>query len=214
MGSQDHHAARPVSVLPIIRPFLNSRLTLASRYIISTAISAVIGPVGIFGLRTLNAAILPLMIPLVVDIDAGTWNAKLGLARSRRLTKTTLQPSFSPLSLHALHSAFNICLFPPLFFFSALYYTDIASTVSVVLCYRHFVEVYRNNSPTLLQEVVTVLLGVVSLSFRQTNIFWVSVFPAGLLVVSKVDLGLKQNDVRLSISSSQSWSLIPAHASD
>src|SRR4051812_7721932 len=33
------------------------------------------------------------------------------------------------------HTALNIALFPPLFFFSALYYTDVISTLVVLLSY-------------------------------------------------------------------------------
>lgn len=79
------------------------------------------------------------------------------------------------------HSAFNITLFPPLFFFSALFYTDVMSTLVVLLSYS----VYLNKTTvagTLLDNAAATLVGVIALLFRQTNIFWVAIFPAGLTV--------------------------------
>jgi len=80
-----------------------------------------------------------------------------------------------------VHSALNVALFPPLFFFSALYYTDVWSTLAVLLAFY----AYLANSEST--QIVTrycsaVSFGVFALLFRQTNIFWVAVFPAGLAV--------------------------------
>lgn len=82
-----------------------------------------------------------------------------------------------------VHSAVNIALFPPLFFFSGLYYTDVMSTLVVLFAYTtHLASPPSSLSPLL---VVSVLLsGILALFFRQTNIFWVAVFPAGLAVVN------------------------------
>jgi alpha-1,2-glucosyltransferase len=80
------------------------------------------------------------------------------------------------------HTAFNIALFPPLFFFSALYYTDVPSTLVVLLTYSAFTK-RGIGSWGILDEIRTVLMGVMALLFRQTNIFWVAVFPAGLTVI-------------------------------
>ncbi|KAF1940815.1 hypothetical protein EJ02DRAFT_379113 [Clathrospora elynae] len=76
------------------------------------------------------------------------------------------------------HSALNIALFPPLFFFSALYYTDVMSTMVVLLSYSGYL-----TSESVAGELSTVFIGVSALFFRQTNIFWVAIFPAGLAVV-------------------------------
>ncbi|KAF2653361.1 glycosyltransferase family 59 protein [Lophiostoma macrostomum CBS 122681] len=80
------------------------------------------------------------------------------------------------------HSAFNIGLFPPLFFFSGIYYTDVMSTFAVLLSYRVFL---RRSADTwnIRNEILSVLVGIFALSFRQTNIFWVAVFPAALATV-------------------------------
>lgn len=80
-----------------------------------------------------------------------------------------------------VHSALNVALFPPLFFVSALYYTDVWSTLAVLLAFY----AYLANSQSI--RTVTgyssaVSFGVFALLFRQTNIFWVAVFPAGLAV--------------------------------
>ena len=90
---------------------------------------------------------------------------------------------------NASHNALNVTLFPPLFFFSALYYTDVASTLSVVAFYCYFLYSHENAPRTVTRNVVLVLLGLASLLFRQTNIFWVAVFPAGIGLVHELDRG-------------------------
>jgi alpha-1,2-glucosyltransferase len=92
-----------------------------------------------------------------------------------------LQTNDQTLVLDA-HSALNIALFPPLFFFSALFYTDVMSTLTSLLAYSVFLR--KKTTPgSLFDNVSAILVGVVALFFRQTNIFWVAVFPAGLAVV-------------------------------
>lgn len=71
-----------------------------------------------------------------------------------------------------VHQTVNICLFPPLFFFYGLYYTDVLSALSVLYAYQCCLE-KRSDSHTL-------VAGLISLFFRQTNIFWVSLFLGGL----------------------------------
>ena len=70
------------------------------------------------------------------------------------------------------HAAINICLFPPLFFFYGLYYTDVLSAVSVLLVYKYFL-VERHSA-------VIIAAGLFSLLFRQTNVLWVAIFLGGL----------------------------------
>lgn len=83
-----------------------------------------------------------------------------------------------------IHIAFNVCLFPPLFFFGGLYYTDVASTLFVLVFYYHFFTIHSTGDPTLLDCIISVGLAVWSLFFRQTNIFWVGVFPLGILLLN------------------------------
>jgi len=73
------------------------------------------------------------------------------------------------------HTALNIALFPPLFFFSGLYYTDVLSTCAVLLMYRLWLEKKGG--------VWLYAVGLLALSMRQTNIFWVAVFMGGIETV-------------------------------
>lgn len=78
------------------------------------------------------------------------------------------------------HAVLNICLFPPLFFFFGLYYTDVWSALSVLITIRYH------------QKMATkylVLAGIVSLFFRQTNIFWVAIYLGGLEVARRLRRG-------------------------
>jgi hypothetical protein len=81
------------------------------------------------------------------------------------------------------NTALNVTLFPPLFFFSALFYTDVMSTLVVLLSYGALLR-RRTASWISSGSFMAVLIGVVALFFRQTNIFWVAVFPAGLAVIN------------------------------
>lgn len=81
-------------------------------------------------------------------------------------------------------TAFNIASFPPLFFFSALYYTDVMSTAAVLISYQALLEAIAKPQKTWSDDLIAIVSGLVALLFRQTNIFWVAVFPAGLTVVS------------------------------
>ena len=69
------------------------------------------------------------------------------------------------------HVAFNICLFPPIFFFSGLYYTDIFSVTVVLQAYLQFIS---------RQHLHLFLTCLVALCFRQTNIFWTAVYIGAL----------------------------------
>lgn len=80
-------------------------------------------------------------------------------------------------------SAFNVASFPPLFFFGALYYTDVMSTAAVLISYDAFIKRTAKPQRSIADDLFVVFVGVVALLFRQTNIFWVAVFPAGLTVI-------------------------------
>jgi alpha-1,2-glucosyltransferase len=80
--------------------------------------------------------------------------------------KSTLFLPLANLCPQQIHSALNICLFPPLFFFCALYYTDVASTLSVLLFTRHLIENNSRGPSTFFQACVSIFLAIVSLSFR------------------------------------------------
>ncbi|PBP18436.1 putative alpha-1,2 glucosyltransferase alg10 [Diplocarpon rosae] len=91
------------------------------------------------------------------------------------------------LSPSEIHTALNIALFPLLFFFSSLFYTDILSTCLVLRMYRLFLErkwACNNSGEGLVWLYLT---GVVALWMRQTNIFWVAVFMGGLELVRTIE---------------------------
>lgn len=80
----------------------------------------------------------------------------------------------------SIHTAVNICLFPPIFFFSGLYYTDVLSTCMVIGAYENFLQGAKGQSGSISNGIAMYLVGVMALLMRQTNIFWVAVFMAGL----------------------------------
>lgn len=90
-------------------------------------------------------------------------------------------------------TALNIVLFPPILFFSGLYYTDIAALLVVLYAYdidlartarmRNGNSRGRYHSIISRQDALLLMFGLSSLIFRQTNIFWVAVFLGGLRVV-------------------------------
>lgn len=141
-------------------------------------------------LRVLNAGALCLICPLSYHI-LRQLRAHHKSAQHDHQNKTSFEEQCSEEDLTSLldaHSALNITLFSPLFFFSALYYTDILSTVFVLYTYSAFL---RKSSTTnsIVREILVAFSGFLALWFRQTNIFWVAVFTAGLAVIDalKVD---------------------------
>ena len=88
-------------------------------------------------------------------------------------------------SLYAFHTAFNIALFPVIFFFSGLYYTDVASTLAVLVAFKNHLARLGNDT-RILDGLWTVLLGVVALFMRQTNVFWVVVYMGGVEAVHAI----------------------------
>ena len=91
------------------------------------------------------------------------------------------------LSFYAIHAALNVGLFPLLFFFSGLYYTDVMSSLAVLVAYRvHLARTASATCPSFLSGIMVVLVGMISLTIRQTNVFWVVVFMGGLEMVHAV----------------------------
>ncbi|KAF2846343.1 glycosyltransferase family 59 protein [Plenodomus tracheiphilus IPT5] len=139
-------------------------------------------------LRILNTIALCALVPLSYGI--------LRLLRARGhqdATPSGVQSTgIDPTRLIDAHSALNIALFPPLFFFSALYYTDILSTVLVLGTYGYSL---RDSSTTrsIAGRVSIAVIGFMALWFRQTNIFWVAIFPAGLDVIDALNKGKDSN---------------------
>ena len=91
-----------------------------------------------------------------------------------------------PLGAWLSHTVLNICLFPPLFFFSGLYYTDIVALLAVVEAYNWDLKRASRSSYTIFTTLGFLIFSLAALVCRQTNIFWVSVFLGGLQVVRKI----------------------------
>jgi len=128
-------------------------------------------------LRAVNGVVFLPLILVLSFLLRSIHHARVNIDNTNtNLGQTTLQD---------IHTAFNICLFPPLFFFSALYYTDVASTAFVLLSYI----IFQHHSFQQIRGPVMILVGLVALLFRQTNIFWVALFPAGVAVINVLSVG-------------------------
>ncbi|KAF7549028.1 hypothetical protein G7046_g8477 [Stylonectria norvegica] len=87
---------------------------------------------------------------------------------------------------YARHTAFNIALFPLLFFFSGLYYTDVASTAVVLGGYLNHLRRLGRDRSSFFSDLVAISLGVLALFMRQTNVFWFVVYMGGLEAVHAI----------------------------
>lgn len=178
MGSKDNDSTRPVRAPYCNNIYHNTDPKL--RYLASKFLKPLLG-CDTRALRLLNALAISLVFLISYAIQ------RLLRVRNNTAMRSHGKPgeaslTFDPTFLPHVHSAFNIALFPPLFFFSALYYTDVVSTLTVLFAYAAHLESSRSSS-NLLGNFSTFSLGVIALFFRQTNIFWVAVFPAGLAVI-------------------------------
>ncbi|KAF5265109.1 hypothetical protein FOXYS1_4088 [Fusarium oxysporum] len=128
-------------------------------------------------LRATNVVVLMILAFLVLkcrrEIEARLYEAHA----STRLRNT---------SQYAVHTALNIALFPLLFFFSGLYYTDVVSTAAVLVAYLNHLKRIGRDRSSALNDLTTIFLGIVTLFFRQTNVFWVVVYMGGLEAVHAV----------------------------
>ena len=97
------------------------------------------------------------------------------------------------------HITLNICLFPLLFFFSSLYYTDLTSVVFVLVSYVNFKA--RNTTRVIFSSLFAVCM-------RQTNIFWTVAYLGGLEVVRI----LTKDDGRLCTSTGSSLRTVVSEA--
>lgn len=133
------------------------------------------------------------------NLVATLLTALLALSCRRRIeAQTATGKEKGAVSFYAYHTAINIALFPIIFFFSGLYYTDVASTLVVLVAYRNHLNRVASHSesekPGFLNGLWTVVLGVAALFMRQTNVFWVVVYMGGL-EVAHVVRGLKLKPV-------------------
>lgn len=143
-------------------------------------------PIGatVFGLRGFNYLILTLLLPLrLATLLRAIWQRNQGKGNFRQEGQIA-------------HIALNICLFPVLFFFGALYYTDVYSVITVLgTCYWHQRQAEAASAISI-WNLLIVLNGLLSLSLRQTNIFWVAIYLGGLEVVRELgDSGRRNQDI-------------------
>ncbi|CAH0477876.1 unnamed protein product [Peronospora belbahrii] len=99
-----------------------------------------------------------------------------------------LRHHVAPEDPNALLHALRIAAFPPLFFFTFLFYTDSGATFFVLLMVFLAEKVdLLHYSPAKGSFVLSAISGAFAVLFRQTNIVWV-VFVAGTVVVRYVEL--------------------------
>ncbi|XP_030643074.1 dol-P-Glc:Glc(2)Man(9)GlcNAc(2)-PP-Dol alpha-1,2-glucosyltransferase [Chanos chanos] len=87
------------------------------------------------------------------------------------------QKDKSRMAAQRLLSALSLSIFPVLYFFTFLYYTDAGSTFFTLFTY--LMCLYGSHK-------AAALLGICAILFRQTNIIWV-MFCAGTIVAQKMD---------------------------
>jgi alpha-1,2-glucosyltransferase len=167
--SRHHQACR--SAIPILS--VTGCLTCDSSYITSLLFAPFTGGCHTASLRILNVGAICIVCLLAYQILRNLCSPNLP-------GKNTED---HPIVILNAHSALNISLFPPLFFFSAFYYTDVISTLLVLLCYSTFTKKAQSTWSTW-DGVMFLLVGLLALLFRQTNIFWIAVFPSGLAVIN------------------------------
>ena len=122
-----------------------------------------------------GAILLAWVVYQILHILCRSTNHDREGERSNRDTSITWS------STELAHAAINICLFPPLFFFYGLYYTDVLSAASVLLVYKYFLEERH--------FAIIIAAGIFSLLFRQTNVLWVGVFLGGLAFCRAIPKG-------------------------
>lgn len=169
MGSKDNYSSRAVRVPLSVDLFV---LTSQS-YLLSYPVAKLTG-CNPQSLRYLNPSLLIFLFSRLM------FGKAIDITHSHQAIKENESPYHG--SIQDWLKYFNIMTFPPLFFFSALFYTDVASTVFVFLCFQLFLDSQVSSSVTS-WPLAQILLGACALLFRQTNIFWVAIFPAGLAII-------------------------------
>ncbi|POS86693.1 hypothetical protein EPUL_001812, partial [Erysiphe pulchra] len=86
-----------------------------------------------------------------------------------------------------IHTAFNIALFPPLFFFSGLFYTDVVSVCSVLIAYKLVLD-RKKGLDNHYNTLSLLIASIISLTIRQTNIFWMTIFLGAIDLVNALEL--------------------------
>ncbi|KAI9877284.1 MAG: hypothetical protein M1830_004324 [Pleopsidium flavum] len=164
-------------------------------------------------LRMINALVVVVLLPFqarkLLDLSSlRRFNNENGCTEDKKKSE---EVDGLPLPI-ITHTAWNICFFPPLFFFSALYYTDVLSASCVLQAYIAYLQrgqtvnvppkaQHHDDDRSSLQaypkkvsyawrlwssDIALWGFGLSALLFRQTNIFWVAIFLAGLEIIRTV----------------------------
>jgi len=146
-----------------------SILTCVTRYILTLLYNRLLGlSCSVLSLRAFNA-------------DIVAWISVVALVCKAHLTQRHTQTETGRrISPPDIATGISIASFPVIFFFSGLYYTDPASTLVVLLAYANHLSRVGAEQPSLLNDIYSLILGITTLCFRQTNIFWVVVYMGGL----------------------------------
>jgi alpha-1,2-glucosyltransferase len=131
-------------------------------------------------LRLFNVFALLSLTTYIIDIRS-ILTSPSRVPSLRKLTNT---------SAEAIHTAVNIALFPPLFFFSGLFYTDVLSTRFVLEAYRLFLIRKGADDNSGKGLVMNYVIGLLALTARQTNIFWVAIYLAGLESLRALEMSI------------------------
>jgi len=171
MGRQDHHSSRAVSIHCLFI-LSGSPLTRFS-YALSVAYHKLwmMAKCSVYSLRYVNV-----LANLVTALVAARCHELVGARSSEQSGRRAVGEHSSS----SFHTGLNIALFPVIFFFSALYYTDVVSTLVVLVAYQNHLLRVGPERPGFFNGIWTVILGVAALFMRQTNVFWVVVYMGGL----------------------------------
>ncbi|KAH0562710.1 hypothetical protein GP486_002626 [Trichoglossum hirsutum] len=170
MGSNDNYSARP-SITKYFGIFSCETLTL----------------------RLQNCIAVVIVIPLVAGRLHRLLQTEANTKGTGKSTKNRSSEGSNQAFNFTIHTALNIALFPPLFFFSALYYTEPWSIFWVLLAHpvlrssKSSVKAKGSLGRFLLANSFLVAQGVIALLFRQTNISWIVVFYGGLEAVQSLE---------------------------
>ncbi|KAI1798615.1 glycosyltransferase family 59 protein [Daldinia bambusicola] len=127
----------------------------------------------VYSLREFNVKIISYLAVAAITVRA----------QLQHLKRANDRQSPIPYSIDSFWTGINVTLFPVLFFFSGLYYTDVLSTFVVLFAYIHHLGRIRSDNPPVASHIRTIVVGLIALSVRQTNIFWVVVYIGGLEAV-------------------------------
>jgi alpha-1,2-glucosyltransferase len=182
VGPKDYNTARPVG--PTCAATIRRRTYYWLRYLVSKLFKPLLG-CETKSLRVQNSVALCAILPmsyLILRMLRSRNNPGKPSHETKDVSGKNSSAKDSTFVFDA-HSALNICLFPPLFFFSGLYYTDVMSTLAVLFAYATYLA-SPQSSLSPINGASVLVSGIIALFFRQTNVFWVAVFPAGLAVVN------------------------------